>query len=333
MQKLPEGKISVCSVVTESSDLQRLSEFADAVGSLAPDTEIVLVINAALDASEVRRLISIVNEMTDATALFLDKPRDGDVACLACLDNAIGDWVLLVDPQWADVESWRMMLASAAAGHDVVIELASPARRRSIYGLFRRLFLQGYRALTGISVLDPPPYARLYSRPAAVYLLGRREGDMLLKCAELGSAFPAAAIKGAAPDRLAPSRGMTNAMSKAWRVVLQSSAFPARTATVIALIAALLNIAYAGFAVISFLTKSDIAPGWATQSLQISGMFFLTFLLLAIISENLSALSRSVGHRLRYTVVREVRSRNSKFANRLNVVAESDHRATSGAGE
>lgn len=331
MEKIPEGKVSVCAVITGSADLPLLKDLADAAGTLALDAEIVLVVNAALNNPEVRRLISIVNEMNDATALFMDAPSDRDVAYLACLDNAIGDWILLVNARQIDPANWRKMLSMAADGHDVVIELAAATQKPSLYVLFRRIFLKMYRALTGISVLDPPPRSRLYSRPAVVYLLNRREGDMLLKCAGIGSAFPTATIKSAESESAAPGREITDAVSKAWRVVHQSSAFPARTATMIALAAALLNVAYAGYAVISFLTKSDIAPGWATQSLQISGMFFLTFLLLAILSENLSAMSRSVGHRLRYTVVREVRSRRSSFVNQLNVVSTNDDRSTSEA--
>jgi hypothetical protein len=332
MKDLLEGKLSICAVILGCADLPFLKDFADAAAELSHDVEIVLVTNAALDSSEAREMISVVNELNDTTMLFLDTPRDRDVAYLACLDNAIGDWILLVDVRQIDLRIWREMLSSAADGNDVVVELSNVGRLPSIYGLSRRVFLQLYRALTGLSVLAPPPRSRLYSRLAAVYLLNRREGDMLLKCASIGSAFPAATVSSARPERRMPSRGIRDAISKAWRVVHQSSAFPARTAAAIALTAALLNVVYAGYAVASYLTRSDIAPGWATQSLQISGLFFLVFLLLAIISENLSAISRAVGHRLRYTVVREVRSRRSRFANQLNVVSESNERTASEAG-
>jgi hypothetical protein len=76
----------------------------------------------------------------------------------------------------------------------------------------------------------------------------------------------------------------------------------------VGLLGALLNLAYAGYVVVIYLSRNAVAEGWTTLSLQISGMFFLVCLILAVMSEYVGAILGEVRSRPLYFIADESNS-------------------------
>jgi hypothetical protein len=62
---------------------------------------------------------------------------------------------------------------------------------------------------------------------------------------------------------------------------MRSTTFPLRFVTIVAIGSCIFNAIYAVAVVLIHLFKADVAPGWATLSMQLSLMFFIVSLLLA----------------------------------------------------
>ena len=132
--------LSVILVVQEAEatlagTLARLSAL---LAGLVSDYEIIVVDNGSADGT-VEVLQQAVTEHPNIQVYCLPTAGDRDVALIAGLENAIGDYVVLLDPTLDDPAILPAMLAAAVTGHDIVLARArgpaveSGALRRDLY--------------------------------------------------------------------------------------------------------------------------------------------------------------------------------------------------------
>lgn len=316
-------KLTVAAIVSRPGAAETVSAVEALASSLAQDWEVLLVARR-LPASDVMALTRAVQQVPDATLHILEDLASEEAAQLAALDMAIGDRVLLVDPFDLQPEACERMVEMADNGYEVVLGRRADRAHPSVtYGLCRRLFARAYSLLTGVAIENELPRAALYSRAAALHLLSRREAEMLLRSTSLGEAFPTAAVELAPTVRETGSRHRERpmrAVMRAYRALNFTGALPLRLVVLLCGTSAVINVLYMTYVIVSRLIEDDVQPGWATLSLQVSGMFLLLSIVLGIIAEHLIAVDRAVNRRPRYIVLREVRSPLSKAWKARNVV-------------
>ncbi|MGA9919424.1 MAG: glycosyltransferase, partial [Paraburkholderia sp.] len=127
---LPRGQVvffpvflSVVFVArNQSRDLEAILRDAAAVmGTLVSDYELIVVDNASEDES-VAVLKGLAGEqgLPNLQVYALTKEVDSDTASWVGLENALGDFVAVVDPLVDDIRFLPTMLDKAASGADVV---------------------------------------------------------------------------------------------------------------------------------------------------------------------------------------------------------------------
>lgn len=316
-------KLTVAAVISRPGAAAAIERLRALASALAHDWELLLVARA-IPASEVIELSRAVTQVPDATLHILEDLASEEAAQLAALDMAIGDRILLVDIADIDADACARMIEQADRGYEVVLgRRAEPAKLSVAYRIFRGAFARFYRLLTGVSIEHELPRTWLYSRSAALHLLSRREAEMLLRSTSLGEAFPAAIVElEAGRPQPSPESGSRplRALLRAYRALNFTGALPLRLVVLLCGTSAVVNILYMTYVIISRLVEDNVQPGWATLSLQVSGMFFLISIILGIIAEHLIAVDRAVNRRPRYIVLREVRSPLAKAWKSRNVV-------------
>jgi hypothetical protein len=322
---VPElGSVSAVLVVDERApDTSVLAAWGEALARRFADVELVVVANG-VSSPVALALEALAATTPDLTVHFLAERIDHDAACLAGLDTAIGDWVLLAEPQVARIAVLEELLGRAAAGFQVVIAMpAEAAGPDSCYGRLSGLYFRLYRALTGRTVLRPAPLLRLYSRAAGLFIAGSPEGEMLLKTETVAGGFPSFVSRhpGLASDQ-PRRRGWRATVSKGLRELLSATALPLRLASAIAVLAGVLSLLYSLYVVAVYVFKPNVEAGWTTLSLQISGMMFLFSALFALMAEYVLGIYRNLAPRRRTVITRELRSPLHRHAGRLNVVNE-----------
>lgn len=104
-------------------------------------------------------------------------------------------------------------------------------------------------------------------------------------------------------------------------MLLSVSTLPLRGASYAALLGGGLSALYSVYVFAVFLLKRDVAAGWTTLSLQLSGMMFVFSIVLLFISEYIIQIHAGAPPRSRrFLVLRELRSPLSRRTQRLNVV-------------
>ena len=95
---------------------------------------------------------------------------------------------------------------------------------------------------------------------------------------------------------------------------------PLRFVTLFALSISTITIFYSIFAVVYWYFTPDVMRGWTSLTLQISGLFFLTSLVLAVMSEYMQQILDNTGRRPLYFVSHQANSETMMIAPKLNVI-------------
>lgn len=297
-----------------------LEALGAALALAAADSEIVVIANG-VSVTGAQQLRDMVEVVPDVTVHFLAKRSDRDTATLLGIDHALGDWIVTLTPTAEEVAQLPLILKQAGP-FEVVFAGARLAQDiPSLYRSPARWYFRLYELINGASMDWPAPRVRVYSRAAARYLSSQLDGEFLLRSLDFSGAFPGTRIvlEGLPPSDLRlPTAG--GALRKATRGLLSASAVPLRATIGIALLAGMFALLSSLYAVIIYLTKPDVEPGWTTLSLQISMHMFLSSVMFALLAEYVLGVYRSIPPRRRIVVVREIRSPLRRQNKRLNVI-------------
>ncbi len=314
---------AVTAICIVESCVPRLEVFQALGGSLAhaaKDHEIVVIANG-VSAEITHQLGTIAQAVANVTVQFLAQPVDRDLAVLLGIEQALGDWVLVLTPTSEEVANLSQVLEQAGPYEIVFAGPAVPTDFPRLYGHLARAYFKLYAFVSGSIVDWPTPPIRLYSRAAARYLAGQLNAEFALRSLDVSGAFPGIrrTIDDLPPsevERLTP----LNALRKACRGLVNARAVMMRALIGIALCTGFLAVLSSIYAVLSYLLRESVEPGWTTLSLQISIMMFLFSLMFALLSEYVLNVYRATPRRRTLSFVREVRSPLRPRSERLDVV-------------
>jgi len=112
---------------------------------------------------------------------------------------------------------------------------------------------------------------------------------------------------------------LRESLSRGIQLVTSSSETPLRMATSLSAFGAFASLAYSIYVVLIWAFKDDVSPGWASLSMQQSGMFFLISLVLLVLSEYVLEISRKANAGPAYYIANELTSARLTRKERLNV--------------
>jgi len=307
-------------------DAEALRALCDQSAVHFTDVEVVIICNGA-SAETALKIREIVDWLPDSTGVFLREEVHDDTARLLGIDYAVSDYVMFATPTLAEANSIPDVVAALRAGGELVLGTGAGGvvvQRSLISRLSFATFRAVYRLLSGKVYEAESVKFRVFSRAAALFIATSSEGEVLVRAREIGHGFPGATVPiGASPAIPAHGAAARLGVGKALRLLLTGSALPLRMASYLGVATGVLSVLYAGYAVTTYLSKADVAPGWTTLSLQSAGVAFLLSVQFLFLSEYLvQLLSSSPAAGRRHLVAREVRSSVSRRSGRLNVVDE-----------
>jgi glycosyltransferase involved in cell wall biosynthesis len=285
--------------------------------------EVIVVDDASSDAT-----VAIIKErqktLPNISLYCLPKAYDQAIATIAGLDHAIGDFVIILDPRLDQPDIIVPLVTEAIKGADIVYAL--PSDRVSKGGLYNRLVNSFLGALAWYDKIDVPTAissARLFSRAVLNFILKAADRHRILSLAPALSGYRYSTIT---YDRTFP--GGNNGRRQSWRqavvkainLTLAVSPQPLRFVTLFALSISTITIFYSIFAVAYWYFTPDVMRGWTSLTLQISGLFFLTSLVLAVMSEYMQQILDNTGRRPLYFVSHQANSETMMIASKLNVI-------------
>jgi hypothetical protein len=298
-----------------------LIEAAAIIGDLVSDYELIVVDNASDDES-----ISVMKRLTGEEGLAnlqvyaLTKEVDADTASWVGLENALGDFVVVIDPWLDDIGFVPKMLDQAVKGADVVF--ANNARKPTQSMAYRganAIFHSLYNRLNGVHLAKEAPQYRMLSKRVINFILQHPQPAMTYRHLPATGGFARAYLDySAAPQTTKPKR-LGESIDRGMRLLVSTTRAPMRLVTSLSLFGAIANVVYSLYVLAVGLFKADVAPGWISFSLQQSGMFFLISLVLLVLGEYILNMVSLSNEGPRYHVGQELTSARMTRLHKLNI--------------
>ncbi len=302
--------------VTESiSNLCRLFD------SMECDYEIVTVVNGPLPGVEVAlRDLTAEAGLANVQVVGLAQEVDPDMATWAGVEHCIGDAVIVFDAAFDDPACLPEIVNQIKSGYDVVLVQSPtqkvPLRFRLLQSAYHRLF--GW--LNGVDLKNDAPRFRGVRRNVVTHSQQFALPSLAFRHLPASPHFRSTTISGGkgASERFALP--LIGSVDRGIQTLVAASTAPLRIATSACLLGAFANMFYVLYVFLVFLLKKDMAPGWASLSLQQSGLFFLVSIVLFVFGEYLLHIVRLTHRGPQYHVAYQLQSKLIKHRDRLNIV-------------
>lgn len=288
MNVLPVFLSVVFVVRNHSNNIEQiLSNAATEISSRVSDYELIVVDNASDDDSLLRlKALTGADGLPNLQVYALTKEVDDDTAAWVGLENALGDFVAVIDPLNDDISFLPEMLYKAVSGADVVFanneqKSAQSFAYRGAFAIFNLL----YKQLNGIHLAKEAPQYRVLSKRVVNFILQHSQPAMSYRHLPATCGFAKVNLSYSAIPKFSHTKRVGESIDRGMRMLVSTTRAPMRLVTSLSLFGAVVNLLYSVYVVAVAILKSNVAPGWVSLSLQQSGMFCLISLVLLVLGE------------------------------------------------
>lgn len=315
--------LSVVIVVRNQSEHieEILSNSTKVISSLASDYEIIIVDNGSEDDS-----VSVLKKLTEENGIpnlqvyALTKEVDNDTASWVGLENALGDFICTIDPLTEDIKFLPEMLDKAVAGADVVFaNNETKSDQDLIYRGAHAVFNLLYKWFNDIHLTKEAPLYRVFSKRVVNFILQHPQPAITYRHIPATVGFARVHLNYRATPRILHTKKLGDSIDRGMRLLVSTTRAPMRLVTSLSLFGAVANLVYSVYVLAVGLLKPDVAPGWASLSLQQSGMFFLISLVLLILGEYILHMATLSNEGPLYHIGQEFTSARMTQRERLNI--------------
>lgn len=283
------------------------------------DYEIVVVDQHSSDGTK-SIVESLLTRIPSVRFLELAFTVHHDVAVAAGLENAIGDFVVIMSPQNDPVDCILDIVKQCRAGSDIVVGVSK--QNLSIPYCMLRPIVQKPLQSIGYSLPRNATQLRCLSRRTvnAVTQAGRFHHQFFVRIHKTG--YPSSSYE-YQQHTYSSRKTLTNGVWEASRLLVFNSTKPLRWMSGTGLCGSLVVFFVALFIVVAKLVNSGSVEGWTSMLLFISMMFINLFIILAFFGEYLGRLLDQQDPQSMYSVVYEKNSSVMLNESRVNVLNDS----------
>lgn len=298
-----------------------LSSTTNIISKLVSDYEIIVVDNASTDDS-LALLQDLVGQdgLPNLQVYALTKEVDADTAAWVGLENALGDFVVVFDPQTDDLGVLPEMLEKAVSGNDVVFAINKITPKQSLgYRMASGAFNRLYQSFNGVNLTKDAPQFRILSKRIINYILQHTHPAMSYRHLPATAGFLKAYVSYSSTPKSSQEKSLVESIERGIQLMLSTTRAPMRLVTFLSLFGATANLVYSVYVVLVGLFLNNVAPGWVSMSLQMSGMFFLISLVLFMLGEYILHMTKLASDEPLYHVGQELTSAKITRLDKLNI--------------
>jgi polyisoprenyl-phosphate glycosyltransferase len=312
----------ICVCRNQSDRLKTMAQrVSDQVASIVSDYEVIMVDNASTDDSiQILRQLTEVDGLPNIQVYALTKTVDHDTAAWVGIENALGDFVAVIDPLIDDISFLPNMLNQAVSGADVVFARNTLAVRHDlVYRLAFHAFNMLYKWGGGVHLEKDAPRYRLLSKRVVNFILQFSRPAMAYRHLPATAGFAKCNLTYSAQPQIRHDKHLGSSIDRGLSLLTSTTRAPMRLVTSLSLFGAIANIVYSLYVVTVGLVKEDVAEGWLSLSLQQSGMFFLISLVLLVLGEYILNMTSNANEGPQYHIAQEFTSAHISRREKLNI--------------
>ena len=316
--------LSIVIIIGNETDLLKLilSEIVNFVSPIVSDYEIIIINNTSNNKN-----VSILESLTGKNGFpnlqifSLIKEVDIDTAFWVGVENSLGDFVVTFDQSIDDIKILPKLIAETSFGPDIVFAYNTERPKQPfVYKAINLIFSKLYKYFNGVDLRTEFSQYRIMSRKLINFISQHPQPNLIYRLLPFTSGFEKKEITyHYTPIRKIDNKNISNSIDRGFRILVTSSRLPMRLVTWISLIGAIANLFYSFYVGIILLLREDVAPGWASLSLQQSGMFFLLSLALLVLGEYILQMASLSNNSPEYFISKEYTSTNISRKIKINI--------------
>jgi len=306
-----DALVTVVSPITSTSDVMTafIRETYELVERSFSNYELVLVDGGAGEEA-LEAAVKLTKVLPCIRIIRLSRSTNRDVMLFAGLEAAIGDYVVVMMPGFDPPRVVTDLVDIMAGGQDIVYGLSkSPIKRGWLARLGLRLFYWYGRRYIGLNIPPNSTYLVGLNR-RSINALTRIKGRYRHVRHLTRQVGFKTGVYGYTPMEEKPhsERGLVESIRLAEEIVVSYSHHPLRVVSRLGLIAGLVNLAYAGYAIGVYFLDRRVSEGWTTLSLEMAVMFFLVFVILSVLCEYVGRILEETRAQPAYHIMEEISS-------------------------
>ncbi len=288
--KIKDIFVSLAIICEKDFDVtEKLVFCADYLKNNYAHYEIILIDSGALFClreSEVNSLLSKISRIRYIRIAAVDSSK---ILYSAGLENAIGDIIVLTEPQYINEKNLSSSIELCCAGNDVVSGTLE-VKQSLLYRLSSCVFRLLFGAMLKYELPPDDAYFRCISRRAAnsVMTTSRFQQFLFLRMANTG--YKSAVLPIVPEYKNQNKRSLAGAVSQAIAVIVFNSVKPLRYTCIAAVFISCASLCIGIYSLLVHLIKHQVVEGWTTLMLISSSMFFFVFIFIAVFGEYLQRL-------------------------------------------
>jgi glycosyltransferase involved in cell wall biosynthesis len=310
MQKLADIFVSVVLVVDNHAvDVApKAKTIAGILRQKYANYEVVIIDNG-IQGAEHKSLTKLLGKVPCLRVVSLSRSHDTDTAIFAGIEASIGDYVCTLYNN--DPAELIPKFIEQSQTYDIVFGVATNLQRSGrLEDLGARIFYWYSKRYLQLDIPNGSTYFICMNRLTANALT--RSGRYMRHIRHMSKrvGFKAINYKYKLPkDSIQYAKVRSGTLvSRAIDLISNYSNHPLRIVSYFGIFAGLANIIYAVYVVIVNISQNDIQKGWTTLSLQASLMFFILFMILAVLAEYIGKILNETQHEPPYHIMRELSS-------------------------
>lgn len=321
--------VTVITVVdaARTEALCKLPALCSYLGERYSDYEVLVMAKKDAQSSCAKSLDAMLRKVPSIRYLQLSDNVHDDVAFAAGLENAIGDFIVLMRLDCDPLKTVGTAVELCKNGNDVVV---GTAHVPSTF-LYRAMRPLASWLLHCIDYRLPhnATHFRCLSRRAAnaVMETGRHYQQLAMQIQNSGYAcktMPYALLGTGEMHGKPAAKSLYSALRETMRLMVFNSVAPLRLVSLLGLAGSTVACLVSLFALLVRLFKDDVAVGWASTVLIVSFFSLLQFVILMFLSEYVGRILTEIRDREKYAIVFERNSLTMINQDRINVLEESD---------
>lgn len=298
-----------------------LEELQDYLDQLYSDYEIVIIDQNNTNISSILQK-ELLEAIPSIRWIKLAFPVEMDVALSAGIENAIGDYVVLLRPTVDPIEIIEGMIKGNSNGYDVIIGIARRPRTLG-YRIVRKL---GNKILHSINYHIP-------KNATPVRSLSRRAINMILCVGQINHQFfvrvsnTGYLTKNYEYELLKSNRlkktNLFSGIKQTAKLMIFNSTKPLRWMSIVGLVGSFSAFMFTLYSIVINLIKNNVIEGWTSIVFFSSFLFMILFIILAFLGEYMARLLNETGKQKSYYISSEETSTVMLETDRFNVLHQS----------
>lgn len=292
-----------------TADLARIVRETEQVLARSYTNYELVIVDNGLTSDELIGLRQLLHEVPCVRVLRLSRHFAYDTAVFSGIEAAIGDYVVVFEPDRDPIDDLPSLVDQLVAGADIVQGISTQRAGGSVAErMGRRVFYWYNRRALGVVIPERATYFTAFTRRAVNSLLSSDRQYRYLRHLMRHIGYSIVEVPYSPRESHGRSRGVVAGTRDGIEMITSYSMRPLRVISIGGLIAAAINLAYAVYVVVTFFAVEGVERGWTTTNLQLAVMFFFLFLSLAVMSEYIGRLLAESRREPAYFVMEELAS-------------------------